>query len=332
MLPPNDRDNDSAFLKEGSGYDTSYHKPVLCKTVVDALITRTDGIYLDGTLGGGGHTAAILDALDPKGRVVAIDRDGEAISEVEARLAPAISAARLTLVRSEFGALESVLDQLRIPEIDGVLLDLGVSSHQIDEAQRGFSFRSEGPLDMRMDDGGARSAADFINTAEPSQIRQVLFSFGEVSAARRITDAICRARPFRDTASFAAAIQSVIPSRESAKILAQVFQAIRIAINDELGELERALKAATHRIRIGGRLAIISYHSLEDRRVKRFLRYGNLEGEARRDLHGNLLTPWSPLWRKAIAPDEEEIARNPRARSARLRAAERVETVDTPTI
>jgi len=306
-------------------YGSPYHVPVLCQAVVEGLITHPAGCYVDATIGGGGHAAALLDALAPEGRVIGIDRDPEALTVVRRRLAEAIAAGRLQLVQGNFADLEGLLDELGVPSIDGLLLDLGVSSHQLDDAMRGFSFRAEGPLDMRMDPSSpGPTAAQLLERWSAYELADVLHRYGEEPRARKLARAIYQARPIRTTAELAEVVRREVPAREVTKTLARVFQALRIAVNDELRVLERVLEAATRRVRPGGRLAVLSYHSLEDRRVKRFLRYGNLEGKPVRDFYGRLVSPWRPLTRRAIRPSADEVVVNPRARSARLRIAERV--------
>lgn len=304
-------------------YASAYHAPVLYKAVVEGLITDPAGLYVDATLGGGGHTAALLDALAPEGRVVGIDQDADALAAAQVRLAAEAERGRFRAVRGNFGDLAQIAEAEGIAAVDGLLLDLGVSSFQIDTADRGFSYRAGGALDMRMDTRRAASAYEVINTwAEPA-LRQMLHDYGEEPRARRIARAIVQARPVETTGALADVVRSAVPEREEVKTLSRVFQAIRIAVNDELAVLERVLEAATQLVRPGGRLAVISYHSLEDRRVKRFVRYGNFQGEPVRDFYGNLVAPWKELTRKPIEAGEQEVELNPRARSARLRIAER---------
>ncbi|MEM9664390.1 MAG: 16S rRNA (cytosine(1402)-N(4))-methyltransferase RsmH [Bacteroidota bacterium] len=310
-------------------YASPYHTPVLCHAVVHALVTAPDGLYVDGTLGGGGHTAALLDALAPAGRVIGLDRDTDALAAARHRLRAAEEAGRFQALRGRFGDLDRLLAEAGLTQIDGLLLDLGISSHQIDAPARGFSHRQAGPLDMRMNAGQEASAQDLVNTQSEVELRDLLRAYGEEPQASRIARAIVRQRPLDSTESLADLVRSQVPARHKAKTLARVFQALRIAVNEELAELEAVLKASVNVVRPGGRIAVISYHSLEDRRVKRFLRYGNLEGQPVRDLYGTLITPWRPLVRKPIEPDADEQAANPRSRSARLRVAERVHTAPT---
>ena len=306
-------------------YATDYHAPVLWKKVVDMLVTDPAGIYVDATLGGGGHATALFDALAPDGRVLGIDRDPEALSEARERLRDAHEAGRFTAVHGNFGQLQALLESEGAAPVDGVLLDLGLSSHQIDEAERGFSFQAEGPLDMRMNPERGLTAAEIVNDWSEGELRRIFFEFGEERHSSRIARAIVEARPLGTTEDLADTVRSVVPTRDEVKTLARIFQAIRIAVNAELDVLEQALEQATEVVRTGGRMAVISYHSLEDRRVKRYFRYGNFEGDPVRDLYGNLIAPWSEINRKPIEATEDEVDANPRARSARLRVAERQE-------
>ena len=308
---------------DAAPYATGYHAPVLYKEVVEELVTDDSGVYVDGTLGGGGHTAALLDALGTDALVVGIDQDPEALAEAEARLEDAAAAGRFRTVRGNFGDLEALLGTAGLDEVDGVLLDLGVSSHQIDEAERGFAYAADGPLDMRMDTDAPFSAADLVNRAEPDELIHILRAYGEEPRAPRIVRTLLDRRPVETTAQLADAVRAAVPYKEEVKSLSRVFQALRIAVNDELAVLERALVASLRVLKPGGRVAVIAYHSLEDRRAKTFLRYGNFEGEPVRDFYGNLLTPWTLVTRKPITASDDEIDANPRARSARLRVAEK---------
>ncbi|MBT3450267.1 MAG: 16S rRNA (cytosine(1402)-N(4))-methyltransferase RsmH [Bacteroidetes Order II. Incertae sedis bacterium] len=306
-------------------YASGYHAPVLCNAVLKGLITRTDGVYVDGTLGGGGHTAAMLDELGASGRVFAIDRDDDAIAEASTRLTAELESGRLTILRGNFSEMGSLLEEKGVNQVDGILLDLGVSSHQLDEADRGFSHRLSGPLDMRMDQSQDDDAADLVNQLEEDQLANVIYQFGEERRSRRIARAIVRARPILSTEQLADVVRSAAERDQRSKTLARVFQALRIAVNGELDALDETLLRSTNLLHTGGRLAIISYHSLEDRRAKHFMRSGNLKGEILKDFFGNRITPWKEITRKAIVADESEVEQNPRSRSARLRIAERVE-------
>lgn len=299
---------------------SEYHAPVLLQACVDGLNIRPDGIYVDVTFGGGGHTRAILDRLGPQGFLIAFDRDRDA-----ARNAPADP--RFTLVRSDFRWIHNHLRYLGRLPVDGLLADLGVSGHQFDTAARGFSFRHDGPLDMRMDRGARMSAAQLLAGCEEQELMGILGRYGEVEGARRVARCILEARrtsPLRTTGQLVEVLRPVTPHRDASAFLARVFQALRIAVNDELGALERLLLATPRIIKPGGRLVVISYHSLEDRLVKHWMRAGDLGGVERKDVFGHVDRPFRPLGGKAIKPSAQEIANNPRARSARARIAERI--------
>jgi 16S rRNA (cytosine1402-N4)-methyltransferase len=277
---------------------------------------------VDTTLGGGGHTRALLDTLGPEAVVLGIDRDADALAAARDRLADERAAGRFRAVRGTFGDLRSLLEAEEFVPVDGLLLDLGVSSYQIDDPERGFSFQEEGPLDMRMDRRGL-TAEQIVNDWSERDLRAALREYGEERRAGTVAHAIVEARPLGTTRELAEAVRSVVPPPEETKTLARVFQALRIVVNAELEELEQVLEQSPDLVRPGGRIAVISYHSLEDRRVKRFLRYGNFEGEPRRDLYGNLVAPWRETPREPIEAGEAEVEANSRARSARLRVAER---------
>jgi 16S rRNA (cytosine1402-N4)-methyltransferase len=304
-------------------YATDYHAPVLSHDVRTRLVTTREGCYVDATLGGGGHAAALLDALGPDGTVLGIDRDADALAAARDRLADAVEAGRFRAVRGRFGDLRSLLENEDFMPVDGILLDLGVSSYQIDDPERGFSFQEEGPLDMRMDARQGLTARRVVNDWGEADLRTVLYEYGDERRAGTIAHAIVEARPLDTTRDLAEVVRAVVPPPDEVKTLARVFQGLRIVVNSELEELENALEQSTEVVRTGGRIAVISYHSLEDRRAKRFLRYGNFEGEPRRDLYGNLVAPWAETPRGPIEADEAEVKANPRARSARLRVAER---------
>jgi len=303
-------------------YATDYHTPVLSHDVRTRLVTAADGRYVDATLGGGGHARALLDALGPDARLLGVDRDPDALEVARDRLSDERAAGRFRAVRGPFGSLRALLAEEDFLPIDGLLLDLGISSHQIDDPERGFSFQEEGPLDMRMGRRGL-TARQIVNDWSERELRGLLRDYGEEQRAGAAAHAIVEARPLDTTRDLAAAVRSVVPPPEETKTLARVFQALRIAVNAEIDELESVLEQSPDLVRTGGRIAVISYHSLEDRRAKRFLRYGNFEGTPRRDLYGNLVAPWREVPREPIEPSEAEIEANPRARSARLRVAER---------
>ncbi|WP_022834862.1 16S rRNA (cytosine(1402)-N(4))-methyltransferase RsmH [Salisaeta longa] len=307
-------------------YATAYHAPVLCDAVVAHLMHDPSGCYVDGTLGGGGHTAALLDALGPDGHVIGIDQDPEALDVARNRLSEARAAGRCTLLRGNFRNLSALLADAGVSSVDGVLLDLGVSSHQIDEAARGFSFQQNGPLDMRMDPTRGLTAHQIVNNWPLADLRDVLRQYGEERRAHNIARAICRERPLDTTLALAHVVRGCVPPPDEKKTLARVFQGLRIAVNAELDVLETVLEQTTDVVRIGGRLAVLTYHSLEDRRVKRYLRDGNFEGTPRRDMYGNRVAPWTPVHETTATDDE--VAANPRARSARLRVGQRRDTAD----
>jgi 16S rRNA (cytosine1402-N4)-methyltransferase len=296
-----------------------YHDPVLLQACLDGLNIRPDGVYVDATFGGGGHSRAILQRLGPHGRLIAFDRDRDA-------WANAIDDDRFTLVRSDFRWMRNHLRFLHALPVNGLLADLGVSSHQFDTGARGFSFRFDGPLDMRMDHRSRRTAAQLLRDSDEATLTRILRTYGEVEGAHRVARQLVKANAhsrIATTLQLVEALEPVTPRARENTFLAQVFQALRIAVNDELGSLEQLLLQSVEVIASGGMLVVMSYHSLEDRMVKNWMRTGDLVGAETKDLYGNRLRPFNPTSNKAIQPTEEEIAINPRARSARLRAAER---------
>jgi 16S rRNA (cytosine1402-N4)-methyltransferase len=309
------------------------HEPVLLAETIAALAPQDGGIYVDGTFGRGGYTEAILAAA--RCRVIAIDRDPAAIA-AGARLAAAAEG-RLTLIPGRFGDMKSLLDRAGISGVAGVALDLGTSSPQLDDAERGFSFRFDGPLDMRMEQHGT-SAADLVNTLPEGELADLIYRYGEERLSRRIAKAIVTARaaaPIRRTGELAAIVRSVVPVQPGGIDPAtRTFQALRIAVNDELGELDRGLAAAEELLEPGGRLAVVAFHSLEDRSVKEFLRRRS-DTAPRGSRHmpdsgSRRAASFRLLNKKPIRPSAAEEARNPRARSARLRAAERLDAPAWP--
>lgn len=302
-------------------YATAYHTPVLCHTVLEYLVTDTNGMYVDATAGGGGHVEAILSALSPKGCVIAIDRDADAVHAVEMRLPEAIDSKRLVVYQGAFSNLEALV-QDHTP-ITGLLLDLGVSSYQLDHGPRGFSHRQTAPLDMRMDAESQITAADIVNRDTEDALRKILRRWGEEPHARRIAQRVVACRPIGTTTDLATAVRSAVPLRWESRAVARTFQALRIAVNGEMDELAQVLEASARVVAEGGRLVVISYHSLEDRMVKRMLRDGVLTGEPERDVYGVRLVPWQPLTRRPVVPDTTEITVNRRSRSAKLRAGVR---------
>ncbi len=304
------------------------HVPVLLEAVITGLNLHDDGLYVDGTFGRGGHSLAILKRLGPTGRLLAIDRDPQAIATAADALK---SDPRFELAQGEFSELkEHAIKRNVLGKVDGLLLDLGVSSPQLDEAERGFSFQSDGPLDMRMDPTTGSSAADWLANVKERELRKVLFEFGEERFAARIARAIVAARslqPIRRTAELAKIVSETVPSHGQRRHPAtKTFQAIRIRINDELQQLESALRASIDLLRPGGRLCVISFHSLEDRRVKRFMRDASREPAPWRGLP-EIPQEHRPPFKvigKMISATDEEIGMNVRARSARFRVAERL--------
>ena len=298
---------------------SEYHTSVLLDESVSALIDSvTGGVYADATFGGGGHTAEILSRLSRNGSVLAFDRDMDAIGN-------RIDDPRLTLIRSDFRWIHNhVLHQGYKDGIDGVLADLGVSSHQFDTAERGFSFRYEAPLDMRMNQEAQLTAADIINGYEIEEIEKILRIYGEVDNSRKIAQMIDKARqvaPINTTTELGKAIEKALPKFAEHKFLAKVYQALRIEVNQEMKSLEKFLSGAAKSLKPGGRLVVITYHSLEDRMVKNFIKSGNIDGKVEKDFFGNSTAPLKAVNRKPILPQESEIAANTRARSAKLRVA-----------
>lgn len=297
---------------------TEYHIPVMPEESVTWLITDPDGIYVDGTLGGGGHTEALLDRLSPKARVYGIDQDDDALTETRQRLG---GDTRLELIKGNFGYMKTLLPPDTIGNVSGILLDLGVSSHQIDEPERGFSFQADGPLDMRMSDLRSLTAHQVVNDYEYEDLRNIFFEFGEERQSSRIARTIIENRPIDTTGELKNVIQKVAKGPHAVKSVARIFQAIRIEVNRELEMLETALPQGLEILKEDGRFVIISYHSLEDRLVKLFFKTGNTEGTLHKDFYGNDIKPVEMLTPKIVTASEDEIRINPRARSARMRVA-----------
>ncbi len=297
-----------------------YHKPVFLKESVDGLNIRRDGTYVDLTFGGGGHSREILSYLD-RGRLIAFDQDADAEAE-----AMKIADGRFTFIRSNFRFFRNFLRYFKIDMVDGILADLGVSSHHLDVPDRGFSFRSESTLDMRMNRDASVTALDILNSYSVEGLSNIFKLYGEVHNAGKLAHAIVCARekePIKDIYGFLNAISAFIPARQENKFLAKVFQALRIEVNNELEVLRHMLLQALLSLKKEGRLVVISYHSLEDRIVKNFMRTGKPEGALEKDFFGNPLVPFELVTRKAIVADEKEVKANKRARSARLRIAKR---------
>lgn len=299
---------------------SAYHDPVLLRESVDLLNIRPDGVYVDATFGGGGHSREILARLGRKGRLVAFDQDAEA-------LAQAPDDKRLIPIHNNFRFLRGCVRAAGFDSVDGILADLGVSSHHFDTPERGFSFRFDGPLDMRMNQrSGSRSAADIVNTYETEQLAALLGRYGELDKCFRVASAIVRHRetagPLTTTGDLLRATESVTPRGAESKFRARLFQALRIEVNGEMQALEMMLAQAIRLLVPGGRLSVITYHSLEDRVVKNFIRSGRPDGTVERDFYGRASAPLTAVGR-VFLPAAEEIERNPRARSAKLRGAER---------
>ena len=297
-----------------------YHNPVLLHESISSLVTNPDGYYADATFGGGGHSAGILEAISTKGRLMAFDRDADAAAN-----APADD--RFTLIHNNFRFIHNYT-LLHHPEgLDGILADLGVSSHQFDTAERGFSFRYSAPLDMRMNVQGDKTAADIVNSYTQNELEKILKVYGEVENARKVAELIVKASSAASiltTDDLDNAIAAALPSFAEHKFLAKVYQALRIEVNQEMRALEKFLEGAAASLKKGGRLVIITYHSLEDRMVKNFFRAGNIEGMVEKDIYGRTSAPLKPIGSKPVLPSEDEIANNTRARSAKMRVAEKI--------
>ena len=299
---------------------SEYHIPVLLDESVSALISSPSGTYADATFGGGGHSSEILRRLSPEGRLISFDRDSDAIANKP-------DDSRITLIRSDFRWIHNhLIHQGHKDGIDGILADLGVSSHQFDTAERGFSFRYEAPLDMRMNQEATTTAADIVNGYEQAELEKILRLYGEVDNSRKIAQLICKAREsaqIATTTDLGKAIETALPKFAEHKFLAKVYQALRIEVNQEMKSLEKFLTGAAKALKPGGRLVVITYHSLEDRMVKNFIKAGNIEGKIEKDFYGNSKAPLKAVIRKPILPQESEISTNTRARSAKLRIAEK---------
>ena len=290
-----------------------YHIPAMLQETIEGLAIKPEGTYVDVTFGGGGHSRAILEA--GAGHLYSFDQDADALQN-------AIDDTRWTFVHSNFRYLKNWMDYYGVEQIDGLLADLGVSFHHFDCPERGFSFRFSAPLDMRMNQTAKRTAADIVNSYSEEELARVLWLYGEMNNGRQVARAICKARtqkPILRTEDLVAA--SHIPA-EMSKELARLFQALRIEVNDEMGALREMLVAARDLLKPGGRIAVLTYHSLEDRLVKNFLRSGNLEGTIEKDFYGNALTPFDVI-EKGLTASPDEVERNPRSRSAKLRMAEK---------
>ncbi len=296
----------------------NYHDPVLKAESIDALGIRIGGIYVDATFGGGGHSRTILEQLKGTGKLFGIDQDIDAKRNI-------LDAENFTFIESNFRFMDKFLRLHRIDGVDGILADLGVSSHQLDEAERGFSFRFEADLDMRMNQNAELSAKTIINEYKEDALVKMFSEYGEIRNSKTLAHTLITERRLRKISTIQELVQIIDPivRGKRNRYLAQVFQAIRIEANDEMGALKDFLKASLKVLKPGGKLVFISYHSLEDRLVKNFLKSGNFEGKQIKDFYGNIERPFKVITKKAIEPSKEEIERNPRARSAKMRVAEK---------
>lgn len=297
----------------------TYHVPVLLNESIDGLDIKSDGIYVDVTFGGGGHSREILSRLGNAGHLYSFDQDADAENNVEPQ-------DNFTFVRSNFRYLKNWMRYYGVEGIDGLLADLGVSSHHFDDETRGFSFRFDAPLDMRMNKEAGTTAADIVNTYPQNELEKILRIYGEVDNARRLAQLIVNARAageIKTTGELDNAMAPALPEFASHKILAKIYQALRIEVNHEMRSLEKFLEGAAASLKEGGRLSVITYHSLEDRMVKNYIKAGNIQGELKKDFYGNVICPLKALTRKPVLPQESEIAANTRARSAKLRVAEK---------
>ncbi len=297
-----------------------YHIPVMLNEVLEGLNIRPDGVYVDVTFGGGGHSRAILERLGEHGRLLGFDQDLDAAKN-------AFDDARFTFVRSNFRYLSNFLRYHGIEKVDGILADLGVSSHHLDDAERGFSFRFDGDLDMRMNNQASLTAAAVLATYDEERLADIFFNYGELRQARRIARAIVQARtaaPITTAAQLMEVVKPLFLREREKKELAKLFQALRIEVNDEMGALRNLLTQSARWLGDGGRLVVLTYHSLEDRLVKNYMRTGNVDGRQEKDFYGNVVSPFASVNNKVVMASEAEVAENPRARSAKLRIAQRV--------
>jgi 16S rRNA (cytosine1402-N4)-methyltransferase len=298
---------------------TAYHLPALLEESIAGLNLRPDGVYVDVTFGGGGHSRAILSHLTT-GRLIAFDQDLDAAANI-------INDERVTFLNQNFRYLKNNLRYLGYKEVDGLIADLGVSFHQFDEQERGFSFRSDAQLDMRMNRNSGLRASDLLRTYDEEQMASVFYRYGELDNSRKIARAVVKARQIKPVVTvkdLSEAVESLVPYNQENKFYAKLFQSLRIEVNREMDALTDMLTQALQILKPGGRMVVITYHSLEDRLVKNFIRTGNFDGTAEKDFYGNLIVPFRAINRKVIVPSEEEVAKNNRARSARMRIAEKI--------
>ena len=316
----------------------TYHVPVLLKESVDGLHIKPNGIYVDVTFGGGGHSREILSRLGADGHLFSFDQDADAENNIfedsgdakdcsnEQKGKRFVDDSRFTFIRSNFKFLKNWMQYYGIEQIDGLLGDLGVSSHHFDDESRGFSFRFDAPLDMRMNKRAGKTAADIVNEYDEEQLANLFYIYGELKNSRRIASALTNARrqkPIATTSDFISAVEPLFKREREKKDMAKLFQALRIEVNHEMTALKEMLMAATDVMKPGGRLSIITYHSLEDRIVKNIMKTGNIEGKVEQDFFGHIDSPYKLINNKVIVPSEEEQSQNPRSRSAKLRIAER---------
>ena len=292
-----------------------YHVPALLQETINGLAVKAAGTYVDTTFGGGGHSRAILNCLGPEGHLLGMDQDIDAYSN-------RLQDDRFTFVHGNFAYLSNFMRYYGVSGVDGILADLGVSFHHFDDVERGFTFRADAPLDMRMNRGAVFTASELVNTYSEERLADVLYLYGELRQSRRLAAAIVKARPLSTTGDLVNAVRPLLKPVQEKKELSMVFQALRIEVNGELDVLRRLLDQSLQVLNPGGRLAIITYHSLEDRLVKNFMRTGNVEGKQEKDFFGRVNTPWRVITGKVVVPSADEVARNPRSRSAKLRVAE----------
>ncbi len=296
---------------------TVYHIPALLEQSIEGLDIKPGGTYVDVTFGGGGHSRAILSRLNAAGRLVGMDQDMDA-------WANRLQDDRFTFAHGNFAFLKNFLRYYGISGVDGIIADLGVSFHHFDALDRGFTFRGDAPLDMRMNRSASFTAKDLVNGYDEQRLAQVLYLYGELKASRRLAAAIVKARPLATTGDLVNVVRPLLKPAQEKKELSMVFQALRIEVNGELNALRKLLSQSLEVLNPGGRLVVITYHSLEDRLVKNFMRSGNVEGKQEKDFYGRVNTPWRVVTGKVIVPSDDEVERNPRSRSAKLRVAELV--------
>lgn len=294
---------------------TVYHIPALLEQSIEGLDIKPGGTYVDVTFGGGGHSRAILSRLNAAGRLVGMDQDMDA-------WANRLQDDRFTFAHGNFAFLKNFLRYYGISGVDGIIADLGVSFHHFDALDRGFTFRGDVPLDMRMNRSASFTAKDLVNGYDEQRLAQVLYLYGELKASRRLAAAIVKARPLATTGDLVNVVRPLLKPAQEKKELSMVFQALRIEVNGELNALRKLLSQSLEVLNPGGRLVVITYHSLEDRLVKNFMRSGNVEGKQEKDFYGRVNTPWRVVTGKVIVPSDDEVERNPRSRSAKLRVAE----------